>query len=57
MPSILNAPYWHTKAQEARALASETKSIKAKQILLDNADYYERLAMNAPLRVIQGGRE
>jgi hypothetical protein len=44
-PSGVNDPeHWHLRAQNTRALASETKDQAAKKILEETAAAYERLA-------------
>jgi hypothetical protein len=49
--SILeNFAYWHSRAEEARAIANEMKAPESKRTMLDIAAAYYRMALQAEAR-------
>jgi hypothetical protein len=53
--ALINDPeHWRSRAEEARAIASDLKHPEAKRIMEDIAVGYDRLAQQATDRLLKG---
>ncbi len=55
MPSLFEDPdHWRSRAEEARAIAGEMRDAQSKQMMLEIAVGYDRLAERAAARQTKG---
>jgi hypothetical protein len=54
-PHFNDPEHWHQRAEEARVLAEQMKDEVTKQMMLDIARDYDRLAVRASIRLADKG--